>query len=67
MTNKARRRKDDGALLGLRAAVVLLFAVLAGGGATALLVMAHQPLPIAVLAGLTTLAASVRFFHWLIA
>jgi hypothetical protein len=66
MTDKKRGRKDDGSLLGLRTAVVLLFAVAVGAGAATLLLLAHQPPPVAVLAGLTTLAAGVRFFHWLI-
>lgn len=54
-------------LLSMRTAIVLTLAVLAGLAATALMTLAHRPLPEAVFVGLGVLAAAVKFFDSLIA
>ncbi len=53
-------------LLTQRAALVLLLSVLAAGTVGTLTQLGGHPFAMVMLAGLATLAAATKFFHWLI-
>jgi hypothetical protein len=60
------RPEPAGGLLSLRTAFVLLLAVLAAGIAALLTWVTRRSAAEAALAGLTVLAAGIKFFDWLI-
>jgi hypothetical protein len=55
------------ALLSVRAAVILMLSVLTGIGVVMLLLLEGASPTAAILSGVGTLAAAMKFFHWLIA
>ncbi len=62
----SRAESNESPLLSVRTALILLLAVLAGMAAGVLTTLArHSPYE-AVLVGLATMAAGIKFFHWLI-
>ena len=58
--------EPNGPLLPLRTAIVFLLAFVAAGVVVALIVLAGHSVAEGMLAGLGALAASIKFFHWMI-
>jgi hypothetical protein len=65
--SRPRRNDPPAPLLNIRTTLVLLLALLSGAGVTALTVLADGSPAEAILAGLAATAASIKFFHGLIA
>lgn len=63
---EARKTEERGSLLSLRVALIMLFAVLSGVGAGVLIHLSGQHVAAAILVGLGTAAAAMKFFDWLI-